>query len=176
MKLEDIKERCYINDEGCWVWKGAISEGKWPRIWAPDHTKPGSPMKTQTGRRAVWHIKSGVAIPTGYRVYGDCECDQCLNPAHMKCGPTSEYGEHIKETGKFRGSVKRITANRATGQKRSKISPGQIAVILGSYETGKDISARMNVSRQLISRYRTGKGGLCWEPVGGMFSQLMAAT
>lgn len=133
-------------------------------------------MKTQTGRRAVWHIKSGVAIPAGYRVYGDCECDQCLNPAHMKCGPTSEYGEHIKETGKFKGSVKRITANRATGQKRSKISPGQIAAILGSYETGKDISARMNVSRQLISRYRTGKGGLCWEPVGGMFSQLMAAT
>lgn len=151
-----------------------MSENKWPRVWAPDYAKNGV-MRSQPGRRAVWNVKTGKAIPEGYRAYGTCECDQCLNPNHMKCGPTSDLGEHIKKEGKFKGSHKRKAANRATGQTRAKTSPEMIAEIVSSHEDGVTLSAKLNISRQIISKIRQGKSGMCWEPVGGMFSQLMAA-
>lgn len=176
MTLDDIKARCHINDDGCWVWKGAISDGKWPRVWAPDHSKPGSPMRSQPGRRAVWNVKTGRPIPNGWRVYGTCECDRCLNPAHLKCGPTEELGQHIQKTGKFKGQAKRIAANRATGKARAKTTPEMLAEIVSSTEPGTELSRRLNISRQIISRARNGKSGMCWQPIGGMFSQLMGST
>lgn len=176
MTLDDIKARCHINDDGCWVWKGALSEKKWPRVWAPDHSKPGSPMRSQPGRRAVWNVKTGKPIPEGHRVYGTCECDQCLNPAHSKCGPTADLGKHIQATGKYKGSAKRIAANRATGRTRAKTTPEMLAEIRSSDLPGTVLSEELKVSRQIISKARKGTSGLCWEPLGGMFSQLMGCA
>lgn len=176
MTLDDIKARCHINDDGCWIWKGALSEKKWPRVWAPNHSLPGSPMRSQPGRRAVWNVKTGKAIPDGHRVYGTCDCDLCINPDHGKCGPTSDYGKHISKTGKFKGQPRRIAANRATGRKRSKTPPDVIQEILGSDDAGIVLAAKLGLTPQRISRVKNGRAGICWQPVGGLFSGLMAAN
>lgn len=157
MTLDDIKARCYINDEGCWEWRGALTEGRWPRVHAPDHTKEGSPKTTQTGRRAVWHLATGKPIPKGWRVYGTCDCDTCLNFDHMACGTTAKVGQHSVKTGRFKNSAARIAANRRTGRLRALLTPEQIQEIQASSEFNKTLAARLGVSHQTISRAKQGR-------------------
>lgn len=156
MTLDDIKARCFIDDQGCWLWRGAMTDGKWPRIHGPDHTKPGSPMGTQTGRRAVWHLKTGQPIPKGWRVYGTCQCDACVNPEHMKCGTTAEMGRFTVKLGRFKNSTARIVANRKTGQKRSRLNLAQLREIQQSSEFNRVLAEKWGVSHQTISRARRG--------------------
>lgn len=157
MTLDDIKGRCFIDEAGCWLWRGALTEGKWPRVHAPDHTKPGSPKMTQTGRRAVWHVVTGKPIPKGWRVYGTCGCDACLNPAHMECGTTAKVGQHSVRTGRFKNSPARIAANRKSGRSRALLTPEQIAEIQESAEFNRVWAERLGVSTQTISRARLGR-------------------
>lgn len=156
MTLDEIKERCFINDDGCWLWRGALTEGKWPRIHAPDLSLPDGPKRTQTGRRATWQLKTGKAIPNGWRVYGTCLCDTCVNPDHSKCGPTAELGKFSAKLGRFKGSHARITANRRTGRMRAILTPEQVLEIQASPEMNRQLAERLGVSHQTISRARRG--------------------
>lgn len=158
MNLDRIKAACIIDeDTGCWHWTGCLSNGKWPRVYAPNHSKPGSPMEVQTGRRAVWHIVTGKAIPKDHRVHGRCTDPQCLNPEHMRCGPASEWGKHLQRTGIYKGKATRVLANRAIGRARSVLTPELIAEITASHETGEALAARLGLSRQIVSKARRGK-------------------
>lgn len=172
MNLDDIKARCFITDEGCWEWRGAASDGV-PRIYAPNHQKEGSPMECQVGRRAVWHVRTGKAIPKGHRVFGTCENAACLNPEHAKCGTTGELGALTKKLGRFKNKPARIAASRISGRKRSHLTPELIAEIQASEETGVAIAQRLNLGREVVSRARRGKIK-AFQPIGGMFSGLMA--
>lgn len=173
MNIEQIKDRCRIDEfTGCWLWTGAKSSG-WPRIWAPDYTLHSGELRTQTGRRAVWHVKTGKPIPSGWRVFGTCQARNCVNPAHMICEPTAQQGQKVAASGKLKGNIRRITANRATGRKRSSLSPALIAEILESPETGLQLERRLGVSRTTVSRVRTRKA-LAFDAVGGLFSGLLA--
>lgn len=156
MTLDDIKARCFIDDNGCWLWRGALTDGKWPRIHAPDHTIPGSPNRTQTGRRAAWHLFTAKPIPNGWRVYGTCLCDTCVNPLHMKCGPTAELGRFTAKLGRFKNSYARIVANRMTGRKRASLTPEQVQEAQDSKELNKVLADRWGVSPQTVSRARRG--------------------
>lgn len=175
MKLDDIKGRCHIDEGGHWIWKGALSEGKYPHVWAPDHSRPGSPMKRQAGRRAVWHLKTGKPIPAGWRVYGTCEEGRCLNPDHSKCGPTAEWGAHMASSGRYAGSIRRQIAGRKTGRKATTLTPETYMEAITSNEMAKTLAARLGVLPQTISKARNGRL-VCFEPAGGMFSGLVAAN
>lgn len=172
MIMDDIKGRCRIDElTGCWLWVGAKSEG-WPRIWAPDYTNHGGELSTQTGRRAVWHIKTGQPIPNGWRVFGTCDSAVCLNPAHMVCEPTGAHGQKVAASGRLKGRITRITANRAAGRKRSSLTPELIQIIRESSETGVELQKRLGISRTTVSRVRTRKT-LAFDPVGGVFTGLL---
>jgi len=175
MTLDDIKDRCRIDeDTGCWIWTGAKSGG-WPRIWAPDHTLHAGELRTQTGRRAAWHIKTGKPIPSGWRVFGTCTQRDCCNPAHMVCEPTAKQGAKVAASGRLKGRIARITANRSTGRRRSHIDAEARKSIRDSNERRDVLAARHQCSPQTISRIRAGKD-LAFQPVGGMFSALLAAN
>lgn len=173
MNLKDIKARCRI-DGDCWLWTGALSKG-WPRIWAPDYTLHGGALSTQTGRRAAWHLKTGQPIPSGWRVFGTCTARNCVNPAHMVCEPVADQGAKVAASGRLKGVITRITANRATGRKRSHLSPELIETIRLSNETGLALERKLGVSRSSISRVRTRKT-LAFDAVGGLFTGLIAAN
>ena len=173
MTLNEIKGRCRIED-GHWIWTGAKCEGV-PRIWAPDYTSKGGRMVAQTGRRAVWHVKTGAPIPAGHRVFGTCTEPCCLHPLHMACRPVSEQGAMVAASGKLKGRVTRIAANRAIGRKRSMVTPEQIAIIQSSSKTGIQLAQELGLTRQIVSKHRSGRV-TAFDPVGGMFSGLLIAS
>ena len=171
MTSDQLKDRCRVDEiTGCWMWAGALSEGKYPRVWQAESGK----MKAMPGRRAAW-LATGKTIPNGWRVYGTCDSLQCVNPAHVACGPVAEFGAQTRAKGSQRGNVRRIAANRATGRKRATLTPEQIAEIQGSAKTGQALAAEYGVSQQTISKARRGMA-TCHQAIGGMFSGLMAAN
>lgn len=156
--LQRILDRCRIDpDTGCWIWSGAISAGHYPRVWAPDHTRLSGRMCTQAGTRGVWHAHTGRPIPQGWRVYhAHCADQLCLNPAHLRCGPTADWGKTVAQHGIWKRQRTRIEANRAIGRARSHVTPELAAEILASHETGAALAARLGIGPGVISKVRTG--------------------
>lgn len=156
--LQKIKDRCRIDpDTGCWLWAGALSAGKYPRIWAPDHTAGGM-YKAQNGIRAVWHVVTGRPIPLGYRVYHyKCSNNACVCPAHITCGPTASWGKALAAHGIWKGQSTRIQANRAIGRSRSHVTPALAHEIQHSNETGQQLAQRLGLGASVVSRTRRGQ-------------------
>ena len=169
--LEDVRDRCFIDDEGHWHWRGAMSAGV-PRVYAPDHTNQDGEMSSQAGRRAVYHIIEGKAIPPSMRVYGTCEHDDCLNPECARMGPMSDLGKLIRKKGWLKGNARTILNARKVGRARSLLTPELITEIMESEETGLAIAARLSLSNSTVSKVRTGQAR-AFQPVGGMFSGLI---
>lgn len=173
MKLSQLRERCRVED-GHWLWTGATSDGGVPRVWAPDYTKGGK-MTSQTGRRAAWHLKHRKPLPQGWRVFATCTESACVNPAHSAARPVQEQGAIVAESGKWKGSVRRIAANRAIGRRRSSLTPELFETIKTSEKSGQQIARENGLCRTTVSRVRRGKA-TAFEPVGGLFTGLLRAA
>lgn len=165
--LDQIKGRCRIDDfTGCWVWAGATSPSNGgltnqPRVWTPDYSKdPSGKTKTvQTGNRAAWHAYTGKPIPTGHRVFKSSICFNglCVNPAHLQCGTTGEWGKLVTQKAIWKGQKTRIQANRAIGRTRSTVTPSLAREIQASNETGVQIATRTGLSYSIVSKVRKGQ-------------------
>lgn len=153
--LEEIRQRCVITDDGHWLWKGSTRPDGRPNIWAPDYTKEGQ-MRVQCGTRAVWHCSTEKPIPEGYRAYGICEHKTCCNPKCIRCTSEADFGAWLRSTGKYKGDVRRILANRAIARSRSVLSPERIAYIQASPKVGKELAAELGISAQTVSKARRG--------------------
>lgn len=173
MTLDDIKDRCRIED-GHWIWAGASTRGI-ARIWAPDFTRHAGGMRSQTGTRAVWHIKTGKAIPTGWRVFITCDRPGCIAPKCLICQDPSERGQEVSASGVLKGSIRHRVNSRKTGRARSKLNPELIAFIKTSPLNGEQVAARTGLSRTTVSKVRK-HGVPSFEPVGGIFTGLLAAN
>lgn len=173
MNFEDIRGRCREDDSGCLIWAGGTSNGA-PKIWAPDFTNAGGARVGQPGRRAVWHVVTGKPIPNGWRVFGTCGNALCLEFKHMVCRHPTEHGKIIADGGTHRGNFKHIIANRAISRARAKLNPELIRLIQHSPMSAPKLALEIGVSKQLVANVRAGRAGLAFQPVGGMFSALMA--
>ena len=161
-----ILARCTVDDAtGCWVWRGAVSRSNdgttvQARIWAPDYSldRAGKIKKALTGTRAAWTMTTREPIPEGLVIFKRPAChDLCVNPAHLHMGTREEWGQMMASDGVWKAAPKRVTANRATGLKRAKLTPEQVAEIQASEESGVALSQRLGVPRSLISRVRRGE-------------------
>ena len=200
--LDEVYGRCRIDEiTGCWVWGGALSCG-FPRVYGPDWAATRERMDaaleiafashwesaktkgaileamepalvSQPGRRAVWQMVTGKPIPNGWRVYGKCLNDHCLNFDHMSCGTVAEIGKFTAKVGRFKNQPNRILANRRIGLKRTTVTQERFDEILLSEESGVQISARTGISRTIVSKIRTG-GMMVHRPAGGLFAGLGA--
>lgn len=165
--LAKIKNRCRIDDiTGCWIWTGAVrgSNGgltRMPNVYSEDYTADptGNTKKTQTGNRAAWHAITGQPIPEGHRVFKAPCCSEglCVNPGHMACGTTAQWGKSVTTRGNCKGSHARIQANRALGRSKSHVTAEIAQEIRSSPETGRALSSRLDISESVISRVRTGQ-------------------
>ena len=167
--LDEVKGRCRIEGD-CWIWTGALSDGV-PRIFVPGND---GKMRSTPGRRAVWMMNAGKAVPNGWRVFGLCDEKLCLNPAHMICEHPRRRGAKVAAAGTLKGQVKRILANRANGRSRAKYSADLVTTVLSSDKSGAQIARELGVSHQWVSKVRRGQvlGSM---PVGGLFSGLLSA-
>lgn len=169
--LNDIKDRCVIDeDTDCWSFKGAFSRDGQPRVWFWDYNKER--MVAMPGRRAVWFAVNQKPLPNGWRVYGVCDCVGCLNPAHSKAGPAKAWGQHMSKSGKYKGSLARLLANRKTGAARSVLTPQTLQEILSSNETGTSLARRLGISQQTVSKARRGHL-IALTPISSPFTGLM---
>lgn len=173
--LEEVRGRCRINDlTKCWEWTGAKSGGV-AMVYAPDWTLRDGAMRTQAGRRAVWHITNpGKALPSGWRVFDTCETALCLNPAHAEAGPGTAHGARIVTRGRYKGQLSRNLANRAIGRSLTVLTPDLVSEIMSSNETHAEVERRIGISQDLVGRVRKGQRAKCLQPLAGIFTGLMA--
>lgn len=165
--LQRIKDRCTVDEiTGCWIWKGATSPSnggktRQPRVHSEDYTADptGKVKTTQTGNRAAWHAANRKPIPSGHRVFKApcCTNGLCVNPAHLQCGTTEDWGQSVATKGIWRGVPARIAANRAIGRANSVVTPEMAREIAASPDLGIHISARLGIGRSVVSRVRRGQ-------------------
>jgi predicted DNA binding protein len=108
-------------------------------------------------------------------VFRTCNERTCINPEHLVCRPVAAQGALVAKSGKLKNNIRRITANRASGRKRSALTPEQIVYVRASAKTGLELAAEFGVSHQTISKHRSGQR-TAFAPVGGIFSGLLAAN
>ena len=172
--LEEIKGRCFIDEEGHWNWRGALTKKGKPSIYAPDYTNhKGKVLTHQCGYRAVWHVLNQRAVPEGSRIFSMCGEATCCNPEHIRCMPVTAYGRRQASKGTLKGQTTRIQANRAIGRKRAKLTPEMVSRIQASDQSLASLAAELGISTCTAWRARQGKSVI--PPASsGIFSGLLA--
>jgi hypothetical protein len=170
MTLEDVRQRCYIDEiTGCWHWRGAFSAGR-PRIYVVNPKRDRK--ETMDGMRAVMTLKTGKALPRGkvaYRIR--CECDDCVNPEHAKIGTKAEQGEFQARTKQLRGDPLRSAVNKAnSGRRQFKVTPEIALALLGSSEPGCVLAKRYGLCESTVSRYKRGLVRVPVVPAASIFA------
>ena len=171
--IDEIKGRCFITDDGHWLWRGSTRPDGRANIYAPDYSRKGGDMTTQAGPRAVWHITTGKPIPKTHRAYVVCENPACCNPECIRCTTGHLRGKHASRTGRFKNSAKHEAARRAISVSRAKLTAAQVEYVKTSKKTGLELAAELNVGRSTISKYRRGQNlvtasGAVFNPFAGL--------
>lgn len=150
--LEDVRSHCDIDPtdcDACWMFRGAHNTQGWPVI----HGK--------SGRRVVWKMSRGQAVPADHSVRMTCGEPNCLNPAHMrKITKRQVFKENRNKCNDFlRAERQKATAIRNGNVKLS----AEIAHAIRSSQEGSGIlAARFGVSRGWVNAIKRGvawKGG-----------------
>ena len=91
---------------------------------------------------------------------------------HLDGGSVAKHGAYLAATGQFKNNARRIAANRAAAQKKTSLTPEIISMIITSDKSGTALARELGFAQQVVSAVRTGKI-TCFQPVGGVFSQLL---
>ncbi|MFP5467912.1 MAG: hypothetical protein ACLGG8_10365 [Gammaproteobacteria bacterium] len=170
--VDDIKGRCVVDTiTGCWIWRGAVSREGQARIWQYDFN--AEKMAALPGKKAMWYAVNQKPLPEGWRVYGTCNCQACMNWEHIKAGTTEQWGQHMSASGIHKGNMARTVAARRTGVKRSVMTAETLHEVLTSKETGRALARRLGISEQTVSKARTGRL-IAFSPIASPFAGLGA--
>lgn len=115
--LSDVKDRCVIDEAGCWIWKGATWNGT-----ARAYYKPLGGNLTMPG--VLYHMRFGKRIPHGVVYYPTCGNALCMR--HREVGTRRDLN--------LACPVKNMTAMRAAvavaKRRQSRYSAETIAELL----------------------------------------------
>lgn len=154
--LSDLRSRCVIDDEtGCWMWRGAMSADRTPRVWMP--LLRDAEGITTTGARAAW-LLSGRKLPEGHVVWrriGTCG-NECINPLHGVCGTRQQMHAAIARDGRMKGNPLRAAVN-ARNRVRMMLSPEIVRLGEAMYEAGalqKEVKAALGIGNASAKKIR----------------------
>jgi len=168
--LNDVQDRCYIDDEGHWIWRGPAYQRP-ARISAPNFTTDpsGATMSTQNGKRATWHINTGKPIKPGHQVWSICDQPYCIAPSCLRCGSLETYGAWLRRTGKWKRQHNRILALRRNSDKRRKVTLPVAKLIRLSEQTNAALAEELGLHHYTVGRVRRGESKV----PGNFFAGLM---
>ena len=171
--LEEVKGRCFVTDDGHWLWRGSVRPDGRANIYGPDYSAKGGAMATQAGPRAVWHMHTGQPIPDGHLAYVVCGNPTCCNPECIRCTTERSRGLFSQRSGRHKRNPNHLAANRAIGAKRAKLTAEQVLYVQTSTKTGLELAAELGVGKSTISKYRRGNNvvtasGITFNPFAGL--------
>jgi hypothetical protein len=138
--VEDVRQRCYVDAEGCWRWRGACKEH-------------GTPQATVLGRRVSvrrWVLEQTKPMQTG-RVFVVARCGNhdCVAPRCVVSKRGDQYMRWLVEQGRL-GTPKHRLAITKASRKKAKLSPTKAAEIARRIHAGEDrgeVAAAYGISR-----------------------------
>lgn len=139
MTLDDIKDRC-VEEGECWLWKGALSGGKWPCIWHEGKTVPV--------RRVVWTLHKGKTIPANVCITPKCDNDLCVCPGCL----VGRVGRRAARPATMQRRIRMATSLRA----KSRISDEAVMDIRTSGEPLAVLAERHGISYSYADQLRRG--------------------
>lgn len=158
--LDDLRARCYVNDEtGCWEWRGCVRKGQ-AVIWLPE-------TRSAVSASRALSLLLGISLRPKQLLVPTCGDATCCNPDHRKVGSRSDLFRAVSPT-----RDPRWRAAIAHGKRRcdGKFSPELRARIISSTETCKAISAWSGVHYTQVSRIRRGEA---WRDFASPFAGLL---
>ena len=132
-------------NSGCWLWDGG---------WCKGYGVISTGTKNAKQRMAS-HVSlelTGRPRPSAaFQVCHHCDVPACVNPVHLYWGTVRENRADMFARGR---------ANLAFGSAHlnSKLSEAAVRYVRGSDKLHRILAAELSVSRQLISRVKSGTG------------------
>lgn len=153
--LDDLKGRCFVDDNGCWQWRGAFNTAS--RGVATPVTWFAAEGKTMSAMRVAW-LLARPGAPRVQMVWRTCLCQSCLNPAHLRGGSRKQWGAWQHNKGHLR-TFGRTLANTVARHARNKKNGEGLTQELAQWaressQTGLEVAHALNVSRTAVSRAR----------------------
>jgi hypothetical protein len=138
-----LETQYYLNENGCWVWKGCKDAGYGKIIWKGTY---------KLVHRLFW-LLSGRTIPEGLHILHGHNCSKaCFNPDHLKPGTQTENMADRLRDGTNIG---------AKGEKnsRAKLTEAQVLAIRANIDnkTHRELGQEYGVARETISNIILGK-------------------
>lgn len=144
--IEDLKNRCFVDDDEHWVWRGAADPDGRPRLWL---TALG---QTVSMSRAIGTLVEGQRPDKRTIWRATCGFAECGNPSHRKPGTRSARMKQAKFKQTPLAIAKISTARRA----QSVVSDDELHAMRLSGATASEMSERSGLSRSYCSRILAG--------------------
>lgn len=128
-----LAQRCLTDDNGCWLWKGALNTAGYGTF--------GWQKKTYMSHRVAWEYYKG-EIPKGLLVLHECDVRACFNPEHLFLGTHQDNIDDMYKKGrqpKGRLTRKGRADTPITSIRRPKLNSSQIIWIRRMHEEFRDV-------------------------------------
>lgn len=149
--IEDIKNRCRINDDGCWIWQLSVNHEGYALGFYQGKTK------------AIHRLSAELHLPKTEGknvVMHKCHVRNCVNPAHLQWGTNTE-----NDSDKMR--LNRQHRPIGTKNPMAKLTEANVIAIRHLRAEGakvSDLALEFRVSKFTVYQAISGK---TWTFVGG---------
>ena len=148
---ENLIDRVLIDENGCWIWQGAIKKARNRALtygWVTYNNKQ------MNAHRAAWLVVNG-EIPEGKFVCHKCDVPRCVNPNHLFLGTPSDNMKDMWDKKRHSLPTEGVIGSRSS--KINLITVKRIRELLQQGQKQRDIAKIFGLSQAAISQINTGR-------------------
>jgi hypothetical protein len=137
-RLRIFMDRVRVNENGCWIWTGAVQRTPGRSSVRPTFDRDGQRYAYR------WAYEKFVGpIPSGKYVCHRCDTPLCVNPAHLFVGTAQDNSDDMMAKGRCAST---------------KLTAEQVAAIRTTYQPGRGFK---NNSTALAKQYGMSRSAIC---------------
>lgn len=152
--LEDFRDRCLVDEAGCWIWTLALGKNGVPVA----HIAVATMRRTLPARRAGW-LLAAKPLREGQAVYLRAACSTlCVNPDHCCAGRMGDAQRAASKRGSFDTARRKVQALQA--RERQLVPVAIVRAIeqaIGAGMTAKRAAQVHGVGEETAQRIRRGE-------------------